>query len=78
MRYHFIPLGLVLLLAACGQDPTGPGTTPQVDIGGDFPKADPGKVPILCVKPQLRAIASAENSGVDELRNHPDPVCTVQ
>ncbi len=76
MRYHFIPLGLVFLLAACGQDPTGPGTTPQVDVGGDFPKADPGKPPILCVKPPISALVSAQKSSVEDLRTH--PVCTVQ
>jgi hypothetical protein len=50
MRYHFIPLGLVLLLAACGQDPTGPVTTPQVDAGRNSPGTNPAVDVDLCLK----------------------------
>jgi hypothetical protein len=73
MRYHLIPLGLAFLLAACGQDATGPSTTPQVDAGRNIPRAEPVKEPILCLKRRVPVFSIAEKSGVEALRNH--PVC---
>ena len=37
MRYHFIPLAVALAVAACGQDPTGPG---RVVTPGGIPNVD--------------------------------------
>ncbi len=41
MRYPFIPLGLVFLLAACASDPTAPPNEPQVDVGLEAPDSRP-------------------------------------
>jgi hypothetical protein len=49
MRYSFIPLALVFLLAGCGKDPTGPVLTPVGDAG----RVDPNPhrdVPDVCLR----------------------------
>jgi hypothetical protein len=60
MRYYFFTLGLVSLLAACGEDPTGPVTGPRVDAGRHLPKRE-GPDPILCLKRRAPAIESQQS-----------------
>jgi hypothetical protein len=74
MRYHFIPLGLVFLLAGCGQDPVGPSVTtkPQVDAGPNTAKPIPIVDPGLCLKQQIQLDARIDQGGFELL---PHPVC---
>ena len=75
MRYHFIPLGLVLLLPACAQDPTGPTIAqgPKVDAGRDFPEAIPINDPGLCLKQNIQLSSRVDQGGFELLPHPPCP-----
>jgi hypothetical protein len=61
-----------VLLAACGQDPTDPTVTPQVDAGRAIPKPIPIKDPGLCLKQRILVSSRVDQGGFELL---PHPVC---
>jgi hypothetical protein len=75
MRYHFVPLALVVgLLAGCGDDPTAPSIrlTPPLGPGHTtvakpIPVVDPG----LCLKERIQLDARVDHGGLEL----PHPVC---
>jgi hypothetical protein len=80
MRYHFIPLALVSLLAACGEVATGPVTDLDADRGGDIPTVDPNIDPGLCQKSSVWVSSLNQKSGLEATRipsgcgsDEPDP-----
>jgi len=74
MRYHLIPLGLVFLLAGCGEDSTGPNVTPgpQVDAGRSTARPIPIQDPGLCLKQKIQLDSRIDQGGFELL---PHPVC---
>ena len=76
MRYPFVPLGLVFLLAACEVESTAPTYEPQVDIGHDSPEPNPNQDqdPVPCLKSGAGS-SSAAHSGFEATRI--PPVCPV-
>jgi hypothetical protein len=63
MRYPYIALTVVFVLGACGQDPTAPIVTPQVEVSR-LPLPEPHGHPGSCQVP----LVSADTSGFEALQ----------